>query len=88
MDKVIYAAGHDHSLQVFEFDNEGKEQIALVSGAANHNKISAVGEASDNIFALSDIGFMVVDVYQHSSELKIYTSEKGQVVFNKILFIH
>jgi len=86
VDKVIYAAGHDHSLQVFEFDNEGKEQIALVSGAANDNKISPVGEASDNIFALSSIGFMVLDVYQNSSELKVYTSEKGQVVFNKTLF--
>lgn len=86
MDKVIYAAGHDHSLQVFEFDNGGKEQIALVSGAANHNKISPVGQADDNIFALSEIGFMVLDVYQNSSELKVYTSENGQVVFNKILY--
>jgi len=86
MDKVIYAAGHDHSLQVFEFDNEGSEQVALVSGAANHNKISAVGEAKDNTFALSDIGFMVLDVYQNSSELKVYTSKKGQVVFEKTLF--
>jgi len=86
MDKVIYAAGHDHSLQVFEFDNEGSEQIALVSGAANHNKISPVGFASDNIFALSEIGFMVLDIYHNSSELKVYTAEKGQVVFKKILF--
>jgi len=86
MDKVIYAAGHDHSLQVFEFDNGGKEQIALVSGAANHNKISPVGKAKDNVFALSDIGFMVLDVYQNSSTLKVYTSAKGQVVFNKTIF--
>jgi len=86
MDKVIYAAGHDHSLQLFEFDNGGKEQVALVSGAANHNKISPVGQAKDNIFALSSIGFMVLDVYQNSSELKVYTSENGQVVFNKTLF--
>jgi len=86
MDKVIYAAGHDHSLQVFEFDNAGKKQIALVSGAANHNKITPVGKASDNIFALSEIGFMVLDIYQNNSELKVYTSEKGQIVFKKTLF--
>ena len=86
MDKVIYAAGHDHSLQVFEFDNEGKDQVAVVSGAANHNKISPVGHASDNVFALSDIGFMVLEVYKNSIELKVYTSEKGQVVFKKMLF--
>jgi len=90
-EKVIYAAGHDHSLQVFEFDNDGQQQVALVSGAANHNKISPVGETQDNIFALSDIGFMVLDIYQkdisqNKVQLKVYTAEKGQVVFEKVLF--
>jgi len=84
--KVIYAAGHDHSLQVFEFENEGQQQVALVSGAANHNKISPVGQSTDNVFARSDIGFMVLDVYQKEVQLKVYTVEKGQVVFEKVLF--
>jgi hypothetical protein len=86
MDNVIYAAGHDHSLQVFEFDNEGKQQTALVSGAANHNKISVTGQADDNIFALSEVGFMVLDVYNDKSQLTVYTAEKERVVFNKTLF--
>ena len=91
-EKVIYAAGHDHSLQVFEFGasanekNEGSKHIALVSGAANHNKISPVGETQDNIFSLSDIGFMVVDIYQNTVRLKVYTAKKGQVVYEKTLF--
>ncbi len=86
VDNVIYAAGHDHSLQVFEFENGGKQQISLVSGAANHNKISAVGHAQDNVFALSDIGFMVLDVHKNNAQLKVYTAKKGAIVFEKTLF--
>jgi len=86
MDNVIYAAGHDHSLQVFEFDNEGKQQIALVSGAANQKKLSDVGESSDNIFALSEMGFMVVDVYENTTELKIYNVKQDEPVFKKTIF--
>ncbi len=86
IDNVIYAAGHDHSLQVFEFDNKGSQQIALVSGSANHNKLSAVGQSHDNVFALSEVGFMVLDVYQNNVQLKVYTAEKAQVVFEKVIF--
>ena len=86
LDNVIYAAGHDHSLQVFEFNNGGKTQISLVSGAANSNKISEVGEATDNIFSLSKVGFMVLDIYQNKCQLTVYTAENGKVVFEKLLF--
>jgi hypothetical protein len=86
LDRVIYAAGHDHSLQVFEFDNGGKAQISLVSGAANSNKISEVGEATDNIFSLSEVGFMVLDIYQKKCLLTVYTADKSKVVFEKVLF--
>jgi len=91
-EKVIYAAGHDHSLQVFEFEgfssenNKNSKHIALVSGSANRNKLSPVGKTTDNIFALSEMGFMVLDIYQQSSELKVYTVKKGEVVFEKMLF--
>ena len=87
LDNVIYAAGHDHSLQVFEFDNEGKQQVALVSGAANQKKLSAVGQSSDNVFALSKVGFMVLDVFQNDVQLKVYTADKSQVVFTKTLLV-
>jgi len=87
IDNVMYAAGHDHSLQVFEFDNKGSQQIALVSGSANHNKLSAVGQATDNVFALSEVGFMVLDVYNDYVQLKVYTAEKAQVVFTKKLLL-
>jgi len=85
-EKVIYAAGHDHSLQVFDFDNQGNEQIALVSGAANRNKLSPVGKTQDTVFALSEMGFMVIDIYQNNSELQVHTVKKGGVVFKKSLF--
>jgi hypothetical protein len=87
IDNVIYAAGHDHSLQVFEFDNEGKQQVALVSGSANDNKLSAVGQSDDNIFALSEVGFMVLDVFENKVKLQVHSVEKAQVVFTKTLLV-
>jgi len=60
---LIFAAGHDHSLQVFE-ERFGPD-YSLVSGLGSSAKASQVGDADDAIFAHSDgerPGLMELDV--------------------------
>ncbi len=60
--KVVYAAGHDHNLQVCK-DSSGKApQYRLVSGAANTSKITGVGSNENTEFALAQEGLMEMDI--------------------------
>lgn len=59
---LAYAAGHDHSLQVFEASHGAR--YLLVSGLGSHARASDVGSSSRTLFAHSNSahpGFMEVD---------------------------
>jgi hypothetical protein len=55
----IYAAGHDHSLEVIRW---GPGRFYLVSGAGMENHQSAVGRGDSTAFASARPGFIRVDV--------------------------
>ena len=56
---VLYAGGHEHSLQVLSSD---VVDYVLVSGAGSEGKITAVGSGPDTLFAHEHTGFIAVDV--------------------------
>ena len=55
---LIYAAGHDHNLQILEGD---VADYLVVSGLGSSSKASAVGHGSSTLFAHEHPGFMAVD---------------------------
>ena len=55
---LIYAAGHDHSLQVLKGHTAN---YLLVSGAASSEKVSEVTDGSNTLFYHAHAGFMMVD---------------------------
>lgn len=81
---LIYAAGHDHSLQVLD----GGETIKyiLVSGAGSSSHLSPVTHGENTYFAHQHVGFMAVD-FLKDGEVWLYVVEPGkdEVVFFKKL---
>ena len=81
---LIYAAGHEHSLQVLE----GKDAVGyiLVSGAGSISKLTPVGHGENTLFAHHHLGFMSVDFLKDGS-VWIYVIEPGEhdIVFFKRL---
>ena len=63
---LIYAAGHDHSLQVLKGNST---DYLLVSGAGSSNKLSGVTDGDNTSFAHEYTGFMVVDFLENSHVL-------------------
>jgi hypothetical protein len=60
----IYAAGHDHGLQVIR---GGPNRYYLVSGSGMENHQNPVGKGSATMFASARPGFMRVDVFNRDS---------------------
>ena len=60
---LVYAAGHDHSLQIFESDEAARMHI--VSGAGSAGKVSLVTAVPGTIFAHAVPGFAVLDFAIH-----------------------
>ena len=56
---LVYAAGHDHSLQLFEADEVAR--LHIVSGAGSVGKVSPVTAVAGTIFAHAVPGFAVLD---------------------------
>ena len=56
---LVYAAGHDHSLQLFEGDEVARMHI--VSGAGSSGKVTRVTDLPETIFAHAVPGFIVLD---------------------------
>ena len=56
---LVYAAGHDHSLQLFEGDEGARMHI--VSGAGSTGKVTRVTDLPETIFAHAVPGFVVLD---------------------------
>ncbi|WP_298354076.1 metallophosphoesterase [uncultured Dokdonia sp.] len=72
-DKVIFASGHEHSIQYIEKD--GIKQI--VSGAGAKNSAAALGE--DGLFSYGGQGFAILDIYEdESSAVRFYAANQGE----------
>ena len=88
---LVFAAGHDHSLQVFE-SNEGP-RFTLVSGLGSSVKASAVGSNRRTLFAHSsplNPGFVQID-FARNGEVRLAVVEKtiahefGEEVYSRYL---
>ncbi len=82
-DKVIFASGHEHSLQYIEHD--AIKQI--VSGAGAKNSAAALGE--DGLFSYGGQGFAILDIYEdESSAVRFYSAVNGmpELLFTKEVF--
>ncbi len=78
--RIIYAAGHEHSLQVFR-DGRGRgPEYTLVSGAANSNKVSGVWHNEDTRFAMAREGFMEMEITDEGVYLKVFTIDGEEPV--------
>jgi hypothetical protein len=63
---AIYAAGHDHNLQLLE--SEGVAGLYVVSGAGARERVSTVTHLDETIFAHAAEGFVVVDIGQRGTD--------------------
>ena len=77
---LIYAAGHDHTLQVLEGGSVA--DYLLVSGAGSQDKLYDVGDGKETLFAHSHTGFMAVD-FLNDGRILLRTVEPGE---NEVLF--
>ena len=77
---LIYAAGHDHSLQVLEGRTTN---YLLVSGAGSLDKKSPVTDGDNTLFAHENTGFMVVDFLENNNVLlRVVEPVKKEVQFH------
>jgi hypothetical protein len=77
---LIYATGHDHTLQVLEGGSVA--DYLLVSGAGSQNKLYDVGDGKETLFAHSHTGFMAVDFLNDGRILlRTVEPEENEVVF-------
>ena len=65
---LLYAAGHEHSLQVLRSDIV---DYVLVSGAGSRAKITPVASGPDTVFAHEHAGFMALDVAPEAIRLSV-----------------
>ena len=86
--KLIYAAGHEHSLQIFEGLSTASRRATpattaeqaigpdyqLVSGAAHQSKVSGVGHNDNTLFAVSTEGLMKLSVYSEGATIEVISS--------------
>lgn len=61
---TIYAAGHDHSLQILEAGDVAG--IYVVSGAGARDRVSTVTDLEETLFAHAAPGFVVIDFGERS----------------------
>ncbi|MFV2007734.1 MAG: metallophosphoesterase [Longimicrobiales bacterium] len=80
---LVYAAGHDHSLQVFE--GAGSARYVLVSGAGSVSKVTPVDKNDQTLFADARPGFMVLDFMTDDSVLLRVVQPGRGVVFSRWL---
>ena len=63
---LIYAAGHDHNLQIIK--SKGEVGAHIVSGAGAPERVSTVTNLPQSIFAHAAPGFVVVDIGQRNGQ--------------------
>ncbi len=81
---LIYASGHEHSLQVLKGN---VTDYLLVSGAAASRKVTEVMSGDNTLFAHQHTGFMAVDFYTNGKVLLRVVEPEGKgVLFQRWLF--
>jgi hypothetical protein len=83
--KVVYAAGHEHSLQLFEGLSNGPN-YQIVSGAANDSKVSGVGHNEHSLFAVSQEGLTQLSLYPEGLLLEAIATSSEQVLHRQWLW--
>ena len=77
---IVYAAGHDHSMQVFEGVEGSEAAFFLVSGRGAAGKGSLVGSDESTLYAAEAPGFMILDfLSQDRVVLRVIETETGDV---------
>lgn len=71
---LVYASGHDHSLQIL--DGDPFAGLLLVSGGGSSHKLTPVGSGTDTIFADSQAGFMTLE-FLENGEVDVQVIESG-----------
>ncbi len=80
---LIYAAGHEHSLQVLKGE---VTDYLLVSGAAASRKVKAVRSGDNTLFAHQHTGFMAIDFLNDGKVLLQVVEPEGKgVLFHQWL---
>ena len=80
---LIYAAGHEHSLQVLKGD---VTDYLLVSGAAASRKVTGVRSGNNTLFAHQHTGFMAIDFLNDGKVLLQVVEPEGKgVLFHRWL---
>lgn len=74
---LIYASGHEHSLQVLKGEIV---DYLLVSGAAASRKVTEVSSGDNTLFAHQHTGFMAVDFFTDGKVLLRVVEPKGKGV--------
>ena len=76
---LAYAAGHDHSLQVF--DGGDLATLLMVSGLGSSEKATSVGSNEQTLFADQHSGFMVFDFLPGRTLLRVMEPKPDPVVY-------
>ncbi|MCZ6657519.1 MAG: metallophosphoesterase [Gammaproteobacteria bacterium] len=77
---LIFAGGHDHSLQVIE--NRKPWGYVLVSGSGSTGKLTTVTHGHDTVFAFLAHGFMSIDLMDNGSAyLHVIVAGQPDTVF-------
>jgi hypothetical protein len=71
-DHVVFAAGHDHSLQVFRRPHDYGPEYTIVSGAGNTSKVSGVWHSDNTRFALAQEGFIELNITESGTHLSVF----------------
>jgi hypothetical protein len=74
---LVYAAGHDHSLQVVGVERDGEELMTLVSGSVA--RPSNVRRIDGMRFATSNQGYMRLDLLGDSARITLFAFERSDV---------
>ena len=81
---LIYASGHEHSLQVLKGDTV---DYLLVSGSAASRKVTEVMSGDNTLFAHQHTGFIAMDFFSNGKVLlRVVEPESKGVLFHRWLF--
>lgn len=80
---LIYASGHEHSLQVLQGETT---DYLLISGLGSSEKATAVSHGDNTLFAHQHSGFMVLDFFNDESVLlRVVEPVAEEVLFHQWL---
>jgi len=80
---LIYASGHEHSLQYIPFTNGSHQQYQLVSGSASEPTF--VKECSRGCFTYHGKGFIVIHYFSDRTKRVEFRNQKGKIIKTRIL---